>query len=134
MRPMRPLRIRSAVIGAAVASLCAVGCSDQGESNPSISALAPDEVLVADEPQTWDLSVHCGAGFFSYQINGKWWKAPEAGGHSSWMPVEWGSSNRGPRVDVVLEINPAGDELRATHAGRTVTYTPTELTEADLCD
>ena len=131
---MRRLRLRSATGGLTVASLFVVACSGAGESSDSIAVLLPDETLLPNQPQTWDLSVHCGAGFFSYRINDKWWRTTEAGGHTSWMPAEWGDTNRGSGVAVVLEIDSAGDELRATHAGRTVVYTPTELDEADLCD
>ncbi len=81
--------------------------------------------------------MHCGARFFSVQVNGKWWRAAEAPPESnSWMPDEWPAYNSGAAsgVPVVLVISSAGDELRATHAGRTVAYGVTDFTEADGCD
>lgn len=117
-----------------MASLFAVACSGSATSSSSISALDPDKWLAPNQPHTFDLSLHCGAGIFSYRINGKFWRAVESEGQLSWTPVEWEDSNRGSGVAVVLEVNSAGDELRATHAGRTVVYTPTELSEADLCE
>ena len=134
MQSVRRRRIRFATVGLMVSSLFAVACSGSGASSRSFPAFLPDELLSPNQPQTWNLSVHCGAGVFSYQINGKLWRTVESGGHVSWMPAEWGDTNRGSGIAVVLEINSAGDELRATHADRTVVYTPTELSEADPCD
>ena len=88
----------------------------------------------SDELRTWELAVHCGAGFLSYKINGTWWRTAEAGNTSGWMPTEWPDAAGTGGITVVLEVNTAGDQLSVTHAGRTVVYAPTELTDADLCD
>ncbi|HYN32731.1 MAG TPA: hypothetical protein VES40_08905 [Ilumatobacteraceae bacterium] len=69
----------------------------------------------------------------SYKINGTWWRTAEAGNTSDWMPTEWPDAATTGGITVVLEVNTAGDQLMVTHAGRTVVYTPTELTDADLC-
>lgn len=103
-----------------------------GESAAAIPLLRPDEVLPPNEPHLWDLSTHCGVAFFSYKINDTWWRTAEGAGQS-WMPEEWGPLNGTPSVMVVLELSSAGNQLTATYADRSVVYTPTELTEADLC-
>lgn len=98
-----------------------------------MAALAPDEILPPNEPRTWELAVHCGAGFLSYKVNGSWWRAAEAGNMGDWMPTGWPDANDTSGITVVLEVNKAGDQLKVTHAGRTVVYAPTERTDADLC-
>ena len=115
---------------------CSSGADDTPAkvSVPAIPELLPGEALPPNEPRRWGLFVHCGAAFITSQINDTWWRTAEGVG-SSWMPEEWGPVNgRTSDVPVVLELNAAGDQLTATHAGRAVIYTPTERTEADLCD
>lgn len=108
--------------------------SETVASTATVPALLEDIVLPANEPHTWLLRVHCGAGVFSYPINGKWWRAAEAGTQFNWLPREWGNEITVEQLTVVVEIDSAGNTLRATFADRTVVYTPTELTDEDLCD
>ena len=133
------LVVAVALLSLASMSACSGGSGGAASSVPSrpsttIAALAPDEQLPPNEPRTWDLAVHCGAGFLSYKINGTWWRTAEAGNTSGWMPTEWPDAAGTGGITVVLEVNAAGDQLSVTHAGRTVVYAPTELTDADLCD
>lgn len=136
MRVSGMLAIAVGLAAAVTFAACADDATDDGEGAASPTTtmvqLQPGETLPANEPRLWDLSVHCGAAFFSYQINGKWWRTDEGSG-AGWMPTEWGDSSSASSVSVVLEINDAGDQLTATHAGRSVVYTPTELTDADRC-
>lgn len=135
---MDQMRKRAAAIGL-VAIVWLAGCSPDSDSTsatvaPSIPALFSDQALPPNEPHRWELFVHCGAAFFSSKINDTWWRTAEGVG-ASWMPPEWGPVNgRTSGVPVVLELNTAGDQLTATYAGRAVVYTPTQRTEADLCD
>ena len=100
-----------------------------------MASLAPDAILPPNEPHTWELAVHCGAGFLRYKINGTWWRTAEAGSTSDWMPTGWPDANSTTGITVFLELNTAGDQLKVAHAGRTVVYAPTKrlLTSAMNC-
>lgn len=113
------------------------GSTDVGTvaSTTTLPVLLDLTDLPANEPHTWPLRVHCGADVFSVQVNGTWWRTAEAPSYDRiWLPKEWGNDETVEQLDVVVEINAAGDRLEATYAGRSVVYTPTELTETDLCD
>ena len=137
---LRTSLLSAALTCASWAGVACLGSSVGQDSNATeVSGPAirlPEELLSPNEPRTWELSVHCGAGFLSVQVNGKWWRTSEVPyPRYSWMPDDWPALNSGADVvPVVLLINSAGDELRVTHAGRTVTYGISEFTEADGCD
>jgi hypothetical protein len=116
----------------AVGVVCVVSLSACSDS-PAPPAIAPGEVLPPNEPRSFELSIHCGAGFLSEKFNGKWWRTSEASDTGDWLPAEWSSPQNGSRISVVLVLNSGGDELTLTRLGRAVVYAPTELTEADLC-
>lgn len=111
-----------------------VASSVPSEPTTTIAALAPGARLPPNELRTWEFGVHCGVGFLSYKINETWWRTAEAGNTRDWMPTEWSDAASTGGITVVLEVNTAGDQLTVTHAGRTVVYAPTELTDADLCE
>lgn len=120
--------MRASTAGLGFLVLCLLGACGS-----SINPLAEGETLPPEAPRTWDLSVHCGAGFLSYRINGTWWRTDEAGDETDWMPAEWPSAREVTGITVVLQVNEAGDELKVTYADHTVVYHPTEITDADLC-
>jgi hypothetical protein len=80
---LRPgmLAIAVGLTAAFTFAACADDATDDGGSEAppttAILQLQPGETLPANEPRLWDLSVRCGAAFFSYQINGQWWRAAE---------------------------------------------------------
>jgi hypothetical protein len=135
-------RLRISVITAAlgISSLGSLACSGSTNgsevvaSTSTFPALLDFTVLPANEPHTWLLRVHCGAAVFSSQLNGNWWRAAEANHQLNWLPTEWGNADTVEQLNVVVQINSAEDRLDVTFAGRTVVYTPTELTNEDYCD
>lgn len=74
------------------------------------------------------------AGVLSTQLNGRWWRTDEANSELNWLPSEWRDAGAVEQIYVVLQVNTAGDRLEVSYAGRTVVYTPTELTDEDYCD
>ena len=101
-------------------------------TSPSIApaVLLPDEQLLPDETRHVELGTHCGVGFLSQKIDGRWWRTDEAEG-LDWMPQEWPKAANG----LVVEARLSADETRLTvsYGGRSVLYYPTQLTDADLC-
>jgi len=107
---------------------------DTAGLTPKPAALLDFDELPADEPRTWPLRIHCGAGVLSTQLNGRWWRTDEANSELNWLPSEWRDAGAVEQIYVVLQVNTAGDRLEVSYAGRTVVYTPTELTDEDYCD
>ena len=136
-RTVRPRTLWTLALALTLATGTVVSCGDDNSpGRPPADTPAPlevGEVLAPNERRTWELNIHCGARFLSYRLNGKWWRTAEATGAVGWVPLEWPDAASHSGVTVVLEINTAGDELKVTHAGRTVVYTPTEITDADMC-
>ena len=123
-----------------MSSLGSLACSGSTDSSTvasttSLPVLLDFTELPANEPHLWPLRVHCGAGVFSSQLNGNWWRTAEANHQLNWLPTEWGGNAAAvEQLNVVVQVNAAGDRLEVTHAGRTVVYTPTKLTDEDYCD
>ena len=107
---------------------------DTAGLTPKPAALLDFDELPGDEPRTLPLRIHCGAGVLSTQLNGRWWRTEEANSEPNWLPNEWRDAGAVEQIDVVVQVNTTRDRLEVSYAGRTVVYTPTELTDEDYCD
>ena len=106
---------------------------------PAVSAQSPDPsapeapMLEPSEPQLIVIGTHCGVGFLSTSVNGRWWRTDEAPDEGDWIPAEWSSPTSASGLQVELLLSDDGNTLTVTYNGRAVVYAPTELRETDLC-
>lgn len=120
-----------------------VGCATVTVSARTVPmTLAPGTELSTGEQLTvmepgrtyeFDLATHCGAGFLSWKFNGQWWRTPEAGDTTYWLPPEWSVPAAASGITVELTLLHSGDTLTVTFNDYSVVYVPTELRETDYC-
>lgn len=103
-----------------MSSLGSLACSGSTDSSTvasttTLPVLLDFTELPANEPHIWPLRVHCGAGVFSSQLNGNWWRTAEANHQLNWLPTEWGGN--AATVDIpVIERGWRGAEAKGATA------------------
>jgi len=128
-RPGRGLGVLT--IGLLLVMHSAAACSSDGSKRSELPVLAIEGSLPVEETYLFEVGTHCGVGYLSLPINGRFWISDEAAGEWNWMPPEW-AETLGPGEELItmeVRLSDDGTALTATLADRSVSYRQT--TEAD---